>query len=90
MRTTSLIILSIIVSLQTCIPQRLQNQNQNQNNFPANRQGGLGGLSFAIPGLSLLGGNNAGGGNLFGTVTVTRTLVSTGKIILNVKKKSHT
>jgi len=35
-------------------------------------------LSFAIPGLSLLpGGGGAGGGNLFGGVTVTRTILRT-------------
>lgn len=51
----------------------------NVNPSVLNRQ--QGGLSFVIPGLSLLGGNNGiGGGNLFGTVTVTRTVVSTGRI----------
>lgn len=82
--------------LQANVPGNIPGNNNgvnNNNNLNGNTNngGGLlggafnrqGGLSFVIPGLSLLagGGNNGGGnnGNIFGTVTVTRTLVSTGK-----------
>lgn len=68
--------------LQANIPGNVPGTNNNNNQ--RNRQsGGLGGLSFEFPGLSLLrpggaNGGQGGGAGLFGVVTTTRTVVATG------------
>ncbi|ODN06451.1 hypothetical protein Ocin01_00222 [Orchesella cincta] len=84
--STFLVIISSLVGLCISKGRQFQNFQNNQANINQNQQGLQGmlnrqvaGISFAIPGLSLLAGNNNGGvgGNFFGPVTVTRTVVST-------------
>lgn len=84
--TSALIFLTCFSSGKLQIFQQPANVPGGQNNQLLNRQAGAGGISFIVPGLNLLAGNNAnlGGGNgLFGTVTTTRTVVSTGKTMIN-------